>query len=224
VTRGGFTLTQLIVVVAVLAVLAALSVPSLAASRRAENNRNAATSLKTLSSAEADFRANDRDWNGVNDFWTADVKSLYTLTSARQPIRLIEPGVAAADADGNQIHAGGLNLPLRNFASRDAHHGYWFVALVRDHYDGKDYMEDTGGVPPMGRVHNRSKFGFAALPDVSRSGTYTLWINENNSLWWTRHGSPLPKGSEVPATLGGESVPHLEWPSDEELKCNFCRF
>jgi glycine cleavage system regulatory protein len=30
------------------------------------------TSLKTLASAEADFRANDRDWHHVNKFWTTD--------------------------------------------------------------------------------------------------------------------------------------------------------
>jgi hypothetical protein len=36
-------------------------------------------SLKSLSSAEHDFRACDPDWNRVNDFWTADIKDLYTL-------------------------------------------------------------------------------------------------------------------------------------------------
>jgi len=39
-------------------------------------------SLKNMESAEADFRANDRDWNHANDFWTGDVAGLYAMTSA----------------------------------------------------------------------------------------------------------------------------------------------
>src|SRR6185369_7605477 len=53
-----------------------------ATGRHGSTERNSSTSLKTLSSAEADFRANDRDWNHVNDFWTGNVSGLYTMTSA----------------------------------------------------------------------------------------------------------------------------------------------
>jgi len=41
-----------------------------------------AMKMRSLSSAEADFRANDRDWNHVNDFWTGNVQQLYDMTSA----------------------------------------------------------------------------------------------------------------------------------------------
>lgn len=33
--------------------------------------------MKTLSAAEEDFRGNDREGNRIQDFWTADVDSLY---------------------------------------------------------------------------------------------------------------------------------------------------
>src|SRR6185436_15892203 len=64
------------------------------------NEASAAASLKTLMSAEADFRANDRDANKVNDFWVADVAALYGLVPATggESIKLIELSVAAADA------------------------------------------------------------------------------------------------------------------------------
>ena len=42
------------------------------------------SSLRTQTVAEADFRANDRDWDHVNDFWTVDVKGLYTMTGAAE--------------------------------------------------------------------------------------------------------------------------------------------
>jgi len=55
-----------------LVVLAAIAIPvPSCCGQRASNERNAMTSLKTLTSAEADLRLNDRDGNHVNDFWTA---------------------------------------------------------------------------------------------------------------------------------------------------------
>src|SRR5436190_13328249 len=80
--QKGFTLIELMIVIAIIAIIAAIAIPGLLSSQRASNERNASTSLKTLSSAEADFRANDRDWNHVNDFWTANVAGLYTMTSS----------------------------------------------------------------------------------------------------------------------------------------------
>jgi len=55
-----------------------------AAEWRRFNERCSSDSLKTLSSAEPDFRANDEDWARVEDFWTADVRGLYTLPSAQE--------------------------------------------------------------------------------------------------------------------------------------------
>jgi prepilin-type N-terminal cleavage/methylation domain-containing protein len=66
----GFTLIELMIVIAI---IAAIAIPGLLSSQRASNERSASTSLKTLSTAEAEFRANDRDWNHVNDFWTYKV-------------------------------------------------------------------------------------------------------------------------------------------------------
>jgi len=38
--------------------------------------------LASLAAGEVDWRGCDRDWNKVNDFWTADVAGLYTRASA----------------------------------------------------------------------------------------------------------------------------------------------
>ena len=106
----GFGPVEIIAAVLVVALIAFVVLPPfLTVGYGGSNERNSSTSLKTLASAEADFRANDRDWNHVNDFWTADVRGLYTLTSAAVPgaspnntsdpaIKLIELSVASADA------------------------------------------------------------------------------------------------------------------------------
>ena len=73
--NSGLTRIELVFITAVVLVIAAIAIPGLISSQLASNERGAATALKTLASAEADFRANDRDKNGVNDFWTADAKT-----------------------------------------------------------------------------------------------------------------------------------------------------
>src|SRR5262245_30662767 len=108
--KKGFTLIELMIVIAIIAIIAAIAIPGLLSSQRASNERNASTSLKTLSSAEADFRSNDRDWNHVNDFWTYNVCGLYTMTSSAvagntpnsttdPSIKLIELSIASADSE-----------------------------------------------------------------------------------------------------------------------------
>ena len=56
---------MLVELMIVIALIAAIAIPRLTAAMRASNERS--------SSAEADFRANDRDGNKSLDFWTLDV-------------------------------------------------------------------------------------------------------------------------------------------------------
>ena len=55
--------------------------------------------LKTIASAQADFRGNDRDGNGRQDFWRDDIAGLYTIVpvGSQEAIKLIELSVAGAD-------------------------------------------------------------------------------------------------------------------------------
>src|SRR5436190_2162884 len=193
--KQGFTLIELMIVIAIIAIIAAIAIPGLLSSQRASNERNESTSLKTLASAEADFRSNDRDWNHVTDFWTADVKSLYTMTSGAvsgagggttdPAIKLIELSVASADANGVLVVAGGENASLTNFASFSAKAGYWYNALVSDAGTAgleSTYQQDTGGNPTMGSVHNVWRFGFVCWPDSQSAGKFLFIIDENNTI------------------------------------------
>src|SRR5688500_17803531 len=95
----GFTQIELLVVLTVCALVAALALPGLLSSQRASNERGASAALKTLASAQADFRENDRDGNKVQDFWTRDVAGLYGVVPAgeTETIKLIDRSVAGAD-------------------------------------------------------------------------------------------------------------------------------
>jgi len=166
---------------------------------RSYNERHAATILKTLTSAEADFRANDRDGNGVNDFWTADVAGLHYLKFRGAPIALIPKEVADADAS-----------PLRATDFEPIpYHGYYFAALVTDESTTPRgvYRQETDG--KGGKVHNLTQFGFCAFPaEPGVSGRYVIIINENNSLFYYHDWT---------------GPPPTAWPDDNERKARLWR-
>jgi hypothetical protein len=149
---------------------------------RADNERAASRALKSITSAEAEFRANDRDGNQVNDYWTGDVAGLYYTrpnTSQVGPeIRLIERTIAEADA-----------APLKPLVPVPIpYHGYLFRALEVDDEPEpatgeRSPKKETSGSPPPGKVRHRSKFGFVAYPaEYPKTGKYYYFVNENNCI------------------------------------------
>jgi len=228
-TKRGFTLIELMIVIAIIAIIAAIAIPGLLSSQRASNERNASTSLKTLTSAQADFRANDRDGNKINDFWTADVKSLYTMTNATvlgnsnstldPAIKLIELSIASADANGALAVAGGENAALTNFAVFSTKAGYWYNALVSDAGTTgleSTYQQDTGGTPNMGSVHNVWRFGFVCWPDSQSAGKFVFIIDENNTIFRSATTGSLRPSAATPP--GVAAAPYNVYPTSANLK------
>jgi prepilin-type N-terminal cleavage/methylation domain-containing protein len=229
--KKGFTLIELMIVIAIIAVIAAIAIPGLLAAQRSANERSAATSLKTLSTAEADFRSNDRDWNHVNDFWTYNVCGLYTCTSAAvlgnanantttdPAVKLIELSVASADSESSSP-AFGEYAALSTFAVPGAKASYWYIALTNDMSvagsPDQTYKQDTAGTPTMGSVHNTSKFGFLAYPDSLSAGKYVFIVNENNTIYRSATTGIVRPSSATPP--GPINAPYNEWPSDTNLK------
>ncbi len=147
----------------------------------ASNERNASSTLKTFATAQADFRANDRDANRINDFWAADVSGLYRIDTGI-PIRLIERAAAGADAkpcvpleqEGKLTGAKLIGLEKPSPKA-----GYWFAAVEK--------YEDDKGVPVKydeGNGRNPSRFGMCAYPaEHAKTGRLTFIIDEANTVW-----------------------------------------
>lgn len=222
-----------VVAAVVVILLAVIAIPGLLSSGRASNERNAMSSIRTLCSAEADFRGNDRDGNGVNDYWTGDVKGLYTMTSASvpgariddttdPPVKLIELSVTCADVDGALVTAAGENHPLSLMGRSDPKAGYWYAALNRDLTVANPaqslYRQDTGGTPGMGSCHNLSRYGFVAFPDTRPAGKYVVIINENNTCFRSAVTSAVRSGTAVPPGLNGYSNAYRDWPDAKNLQ------
>ena len=118
--------------------------------------------LKALITAEVDFRVNDRDGNGVQDFHRKDVAGLYGMAGADgQPIALIE--ISAARADDRPLHDLSTTGPLKPLR------GYWYRAI---RHAGEERPDPN-------------RFTFCSFPeDYPRHGRRTFIVDENCKVWW----------------------------------------
>ena len=220
----GFTLIELMIVIVIIAIIAAIAIPALLASQRASNERNASASLKTVATAEADFHANDRDGDKLQNFWVGDVAGLYCIPTGTTtvPNKLIEISIASADIDDDgSLYASDIT----SFATIGPKAGYWYQVLISDASSGTAVAYGSAGGSgggATGNNFNNSAFGFLAFPDVfPNSGKVAFIINENNTQFKRQMTATLK-----PASGPGNKVGNADydtWPTDTDLKTHWAK-
>ena len=95
----GFTLIELMIVVAIIAIIAAIAIPNLLRSRMAANETAAVAACKAFCTAEDIYRRTDYNKDGVLEYSQAlsGNNSLYSTTGSAGDLALIDRSFALAE-------------------------------------------------------------------------------------------------------------------------------
>jgi prepilin-type N-terminal cleavage/methylation domain-containing protein len=205
--RKGFTLIELMIVIAIIAIIAAIAIPSLIRSTMSSNERNASGTCKTICSWLTQWRSADSDGNAIADYWTGDCSVLWRVVSGatrrgpcddvvfaqadiapRPANEALNPtaagGGAPAVTTGAQLNAGGANAIPKS--------GYKYQMMTTDE-NGTAYQLQTvpGGADPA--LFNNAKFAICATPDVhGTTGDNIFIVNETTKIWRRNNGNNTP--------------------------------
>jgi type IV pilus assembly protein PilA len=193
----GFTLIELMIVVAIIAIIAAIAIPSLLRSKMSANHSNAGAALKSLVTQEGIWRSQDIDKNGVADYWAKDVAGFYGVCDASlKCVALIDLAFAQADLGTGTPAAPAFAFTYKIGSStgttllKGPKQGYLFKAVTTDQ-NAANYCDATitqlSQAVPLGGVAgltNSARFGFTSIPKVYNSdGILSFVVGEDGVVW-----------------------------------------
>ena len=162
--QSGFTLIELMIVVAIIAIIAAIAIPRLMSARLSANESAAISTLRSVSSAQAQLQSSaaiDTDADGAGEY------GYFAELSGTQPLRVSNAGVPAAGVAGvDNLNPAILSRAFGNVTlARVQRQGYMFQMYLP--------AATAGGL--VGSVAEDATGGKLAAPFPNPNNGELLW-------------------------------------------------
>ena len=140
----GFTLIELMIVIAIIAIIAAIAIPNLIEARKGSNEAAAIGSLRAIATAQAMYRDRDKDGNGINDYAVPD-SGIFQTPTQLGAVGLIDQNLASGTKQGYNFYVRAVSDQLP--AAWDPRNEFFVIAVPVAFGKSGDrlfYLDQTG--------------------------------------------------------------------------------
>ncbi|MBN1809060.1 MAG: DUF2950 family protein [Planctomycetes bacterium] len=189
----GFTLIELMIVIAIIAIIAAIAIPNLKEAQRNANETAAVTSVRQYLSAQGTYHRTDYDEDGMKEYasivdqlydWDGDVTNNDDPDDIGYAIKLVDQAMAKAEnCQSGDAGAGDGFFDTAGTAVQKPRSGYYFADFTLDP-EGNVFDNPDGALGDIFPTGYTNGYGMAAhASKYNRTGIKCFIINPEGTVY-----------------------------------------